>query len=532
MLFACNGTAKPVSPTKKVNEFSIFATADLRGTTEPCGCNSDPLGDIARLGRLIKNTKDTRKTLWIDGGSMLFSDTQIADRQKPAQLAKAELIQQVVKDIGLDAVGIGDFDLSLGSEKVIMPRLAANLSGLDIPMEKNKIVVVGDHRIGIFGVVTKNFSHGVVQDPIAAAKTTVSSLKKNNKTTRTIALLHMPRREALALVKKVQGIDIALVGQEAPEPDNISQKAQRVGDTWIIQPANRGQVVTRMDIRLQGDGPLVDAIGPAVADYQIKTLQTEQKELQQKLKQWQAMADADPQYISNKQKELAEIGVQIQSLKDQPTNPPKQGSWFVHSQVRIKKSLPCLADIVAKKKEQTKIAGQLNRKNADPTPPDKTGQHYVGIESCANCHSEAVDFWKTTKHAAAWQTLQTSNKQYDYECTGCHVTGWQKKGGSTMGFHDELTNVQCEVCHGPGSKHASTGDEGAIVLSPEKTVCAGCHNAEHSDTFDFVPYLRDVTGEGHGEDFRKKLGDGPTGLALRTAALKKAGLTIGDGCPK
>jgi hypothetical protein len=41
-----------------------------------------------------------------------------------------------------------------------------------------------------------------------------------------------------------------------------------------------------------------------------------------------------------------------------------------------------------------------------------------------------------------------------------------------------------------------------------------------------------VTGPGHGEKFRKTLGDGPTGRQLRQAALDKAGAAIGEGCPK
>ena len=74
--------------------------------------------------------------------------------------------------------------------------------------------------------------------------------------------------------------------------------------------------------------------------------------------------------------------------------------------------------------------------------------------------------------------------------------------------------------------------KGSFELTPQATVCQACHNEEHSDTFDFEPYLRDVTGPGHGEEFRNKLGIGATGLELRSAALKKAGGLIGEGCPK
>ena len=171
--------------------------------------------------------------------------------------------------------------------------------------------------------------------------------------------------------------------------------------------------------------------------------------------------------------------------------------------------------------------------------------HRVAIESTTvslsqigpiNVRREALlDFWNNTKHHLAWETLEEAGKQFDYECTGCHVTGWNKPGGSNMAQNEALRDVQCEVCHGPGSIHAeASGPEkkSSIILSPKETRCVQCHNEEHSDTFDFKAYLRDVTGKGHGEAFRKNLGEGPTGLELRSTALKKAGLSIGTNCPK
>ena len=71
-----------------------------------------------------------------------------------------------------------------------------------------------------------------------------------------------------------------------------------------------------------------------------------------------------------------------------------------------------------------------------------------------------------------------------------------------------------------------------MTLSPPESLCKTCHNKEHSDTFEYQAYLRDVTGPGHGEEFRKELGDGPTGLELRSAALEKAGKNLGAGCVK
>lgn len=60
------------------------------------------------------------------------------------------------------------------------------------------------------------------------------------------------------------------------------------------------------------------------------------------------------------------------------------------------------------------------------------------------------------------------------------------------------------------------------VPRPTEARCLECHTKEHSDTFQFQAYLRDILGPGHGAERRKELGDGPTGHALRSAALKKS----------
>ncbi len=109
-------------------------------------------------------------------------------------------------------------------------------------------------------------------------------------------------------------------------------------------------------------------------------------------------------------------------------------------------------------------------------------------------------------------------------------------GGSSLGHNDTLRDVQCEVCHGPGSIHvAKGGNEKPLALDakPSTDLCASqCHTHEHSDTFQYEAYLRDITGKGHAEKLRAKLGDGPTGHALRSAALDKAGRNLGKGCTR
>lgn len=81
-------------------------------------------------------------------------------------------------------------------------------------------------------------------------------------------------------------------------------------------------------------------------------------------------------------------------------------------------------------------------------------------------------------------------KAYGHSCFSCHVTGaraqdedfpeFQENRPGFMGTWEEA-GVQCEACHGPGSKHFATVngqvviDKTAIYVSTEARTCGRCH---------------------------------------------------------
>lgn len=88
------------------------------------------------------------------------------------------------------------------------------------------------------------------------------------------------------------------------------------------------------------------------------------------------------------------------------------------------------------------------------------------------------------------------NPQKDYtkepKCLKCHVTGYGKPGGFiSLEQTPGMANVQCEMCHGPGSIYAEMMlkkrgtytrqdyiEQGGMTMpTPETNVCtAKCHN--------------------------------------------------------
>ncbi|RMH44800.1 MAG: hypothetical protein D6689_01405 [Deltaproteobacteria bacterium] len=543
-LAACSARPKTAGSGDSAGRLTVFVTTEVKGQTEPCGCTSDPMGDLARTAALIAGARRAGPVVVVDGGSLLYGEARVRPDRAVQAERKADLVAEVYRDrLGAAAIGLGPFDLASGPDGVRLPRQAANARG--VRTEPPKVIDAGGVRVGVFGVVdpARVAKAGVdASDPVAAARDAVRSLAADGAQV-IVALLHMSRADARSLAAAVPGIHLAVVGADAPEPDRVSPAPERAGDAWLVQPANRGQVVSRIDLTWRGPGPLADAIGPARARAELAELDRRIAVVEADVAKFAADPAADPTFVAAQRADLAELRARRAALAAEPLRVPAEGSYFVLEQIPIRKALACDADVVAKKRAYDLAVGRDNLARAPaeppPVPPGQAG--YAGIGECAFCHADAVAFWRGTVHARAWETLEQLGKQYDLECVYCHVTGFDRPGGATLKTlanppeGESLRDVQCEVCHGPASLHVDAdGKERprSLVRAPPVDTCVTCHNELHSDTFDYEAYLRDVTGPGHGEAFRARLGDGPTGRQLRRAALEAAGAAIGEGCDK
>src|SRR5689334_16714915 len=65
---AAGAESAPARPT-----FSVFAVAEVRGQIAPCGCTTDPLGDLSRTAQLVVEARSAGPVLFVDAGSLLYS---------------------------------------------------------------------------------------------------------------------------------------------------------------------------------------------------------------------------------------------------------------------------------------------------------------------------------------------------------------------------------------------------------------------------------------------------------------------------
>ncbi|MEK7242010.1 MAG: multiheme c-type cytochrome, partial [Planctomycetota bacterium] len=152
--------------------------------------------------------------------------------------------------------------------------------------------------------------------------------------------------------------------------------------------------------------------------------------------------------------------------------------------------------------ERLKEEKLLSRVERFPLPGQTS---YVGSRACSPCHPAVSQHWGSTLHATAYETLLKAGRASDPECVACHVVGLNYVSGfQSQDISPDLTGVGCEGCHGPGSLHIAECRMQSVEwgipdsefriphsgrygkASPEG--CKGCHDPEHSPTFQFGPY--------------------------------------------
>jgi hypothetical protein len=147
-----------------------------------------------------------------------------------------------------------------------------------------------------------------------------------------------------------------------------------------------------------------------------------------------------------------------------------------------------------------------------------TGGVYMGVNTCALCHSGSVfagniyEPYSHTHHASAFTEAidGRSTDHFTKNCISCHTVGFDANTNSANGGFDDVaaqlgwvfptvltngnwaampaelknvSNVQCENCHGPGSQHALAFGNTNISEWPRLSVsfaagnCAQCHDS-------------------------------------------------------
>ena len=496
----------------------VYFLVDLDGYVEPCGCQQRPLGGIDRIARVLENERpNAPRSVLVASGNLFFYEPRIEERMIYQERAKAESLTEILASLGLAAFAPGPSDFALGPEawRSLSTSVRATPLAANAGMESARVVDVQGIKVGLVGVSDFRPATGdaptgapATTDPVEATRTAVARARSQGANV-VVVLASVARRVARSIAGDVEGVDFVVAAREegaAPPPP------ERVGSAFLVTAPNQGKHLGVIDLYLRGDGRFQD-VSDSSATAGRTRLDARIADLRERLAQWEHDPAADRGAVESQRRRLADLEHQRAEL----ANPviPSQGRFFRERTIEISTDVAKLPSIETRIATYFRAVNEHNRVTYATlrAPPAPRGTaHYVGAETCRDCHEEAYAVWEGTPHRRAYRTIEDVSKNFNLSCVGCHVTGYRQPGGSEVVQNEGLRDVQCESCHGPGSAHVTARPGPARRTTIRRTAdaefCATqCHTPEHSDHFDYERYLPRILGPGHG----RPVGEGDAG---------------------
>jgi hypothetical protein len=339
-----------------------------------------------------------------------------------------------------------------------------------------------------------------VLPPAEAVKERAAELKEQGANL-LVALASVGRGEAKRIADLVPELLAIVVGSARSEGEGNTETppGERVGDVIIAETANHLQSVGVLDLFVRGGSYVfADATGFEAARKRAD-LSRRVDELHVKIANWEKEGKVATADLDARRADLAKLEADRARLDEKPA--PSAGSFFRYTVKEIRTSLGSDKALASKLASYYRKVDEHNRvalANRLPLSAAPGQPRYVGADVCSECHAPARAFWDKTRHAQAYATLSSQNKEFNLDCVGCHVTGYEKPGGSSVTHVSHLENVQCEACHGPGSLHAARPGVDPPTKHPKEDLCLSCHHPPHVEGFDATARIRDILGPGHG----------------------------------
>ncbi|MET0406674.1 MAG: cytochrome c family protein [Cystobacter sp.] len=463
----------------------LFFSADVRGYLGPCGCSENMRGGVARAAFQVREARQgALPVLYVDGGESLFGEPTLKPDQVPQEERKARALAEVFQDMGLAVRAVSTLDDTRGAafrRSLGLPELGADGA---------KVFAAGARQVG---VVSATDAAGLKQGgdrARAQGATFVVGLFQGT----------LPEAQRAVSTAEATGVDLVLATHTASEFDGEQNTLTRDA-VPVVGLQSKGRSLLRVDL----------AYGPTPGRFSPRRSPEESEKEAASIERRLALLDteinlpgADPRLKELKQKKYAELVERRQTLLTAPVAPSADSDTFTVRFVPLESTLPSDPAAEAVVRTYDADVGKMNlewaRLHGQDCPAPARGESaFVGNAVCAGCHEESFPVYEASKHPHAWKTLEDQGKQFHLNCTGCHVTGWERPGGVCR--LDKVAgreSVGCESCHGPGSRHAEDPSPDNVIARPDEAVCVTCHNRENSPHFDFATYLPRVLGPGHG----------------------------------
>ncbi|MEZ4288138.1 MAG: cytochrome c family protein [Polyangiales bacterium] len=468
---------------------------DLQGAVQPCGCTSHPLGGLDHLGALLSglHSKKDIPLLTFFVGDTFFSAPQTDDKKRAEERWNVNLLVNVLSGFGPSAVLLGDNDHRTERAWLFddLDRNGWPIMTRTPGVVANTILDVGKTKVGVIAFRDAIDSAEAVSTELF--HDAVASLRKDGAAV-VVALVVGGRKTVSAIAKA--GPDFIILGGVDEEDAN---PPVAIGKSWVLHASRQGRGVAVVDLFFgKPTTPWRDE-SPWSLEKTTETLKTEIASLEQKIAQWKKEG-SNLDAIRAQEERVTDMRTKLNSMQKPPNG--DGSNHFVATWVPFDKASPTDPEISRRMLLNDQRINAHNKEalaDLKPLAVPKGQATFVGSQTCASCHADAVSWWKGHPHGRAYQTLVDRHKEYSLDCVGCHVTGYDRPGGATVtqNLNGALVNVGCESCHGAASLHIASPPS-SIIKSPDASVCLQCHTPEHSDLFNFERYRDSLIVPGHG----------------------------------
>ena len=468
------------------------------------------MGGLSKKIFTIKqNSGDSpEKALLLDSGNLIFKGAIIPKGPGQERLT-AKAILDVYSAIGYDAVAVGPADLAGGlsflqdSVRDGFPWLSANLTNESEELLFQPFLhkTVQEHSIVVtaFTALPQQALPGVHSQPWEdVLPQLVQQIKTDFPGSLIVLLSSLNDKENRKIAQTLPAISL-IIGADAKRGNVVPLLEQA---SIVTQTARQGKYQGLLEITFGNRREWGKDSKKKLSEKQntLGSVNWQLRRLQKKIKG----GVPESKYaatIQRLEKEKEALNNVIAALHLEVAEEERAGNFkdqFTYQFLALKTNVPNDNPTRLRLEQLNSDISALNeakKTNRNASPGAVTlaiPQQLVGFNTCASCHELQSNFWQTTRHAKAYNTLAEKKKQLDLNCLPCHMT-IDIPGGkfssliaeTLLNFPVDLQSVGCESCHGSGKKHIENPEVVRMVRTPGANVCLTCHNSEHDDDFNY-----------------------------------------------
>jgi len=450
-------------------DLAVLFTGSTRGEFEPCGCGGVYEGGFARRSVVIDRLRRVNpELLLVDTGDIVSSTSQ----------AQLEFIAQAHGVLRYDAIGLGEGDLRAGVDSLDryarqykLPLVCSNLkfkTSAKTPMCVREYISLerAGRKIAVISVVADRWlailprsvrDQVVYETPAKALHHLVPQLRGDYSAIVLLSHLGPSVRETMTDTD-LEGVDLWI-------DTGGHQWAQRTQRTGLTPPATQRAAASVIKTPDQ-TCLFLDRIPPMMLSWYNDRM-------------------------------IGVAGIKWQS--DKLTVPIARMISLEKGMVEDKKFLEIYdAYKYVSRQEMVRL---LTTPTTTSSRPDAF--QYVPSKKCAACHKEIYDFWKTTKHARAFETLTRNGRDADLNCWACHTVGYREDTGFKNPLATPtLVGVGCQDCHLKDLRKHPTSDRPATTQAAKTNRfrgnltqtwhCQRCHVPHRSPSFEIKSYTKKI----------------------------------------